>query len=418
MQNYFKKLTGVMTAMLMGMTLAAPVTPIAAAGTTYTAIHGGPVKVEKYLVMDKNANVPNVTFNYTIAPGAAQNASGTNAKVFAGNDANAVAGTPTIGTATFAQGQQTWAEAQAISSTGTQAVSGKKDPVTLDANQKYARSDIAVDFSGVTFKEPGIYRWLITETASDATKGITDDSDNSRVLDVYVEDDNGSLIVRGYVLHNNANDAAVPMEYAAGDPTTKTNGFVNTYTSHDLTLSKTVAGNQASHDEYFKFTLSISNAIAGTVYDVDLQNADATTKTNAINTTAHTNPASLTVGQDGTITQEYWLQNGQSIVVKGLANNTSYSIAEDKTAMDNEGYTPSVVVTGDNKTTGNADIAFASDTYQISDNAITADTTAAFTNTKTGTIPTGIIMKVLPYGALIGVAVVAIILNRRKGQAL
>lgn len=419
MQNYFKKLTGVMTAMLMGMTLAAPVTPIAAAGTTYTAIHGGPINVEKYLVMDKNANVPNVTFNYTIAPGAAQNASGTNAKVFAGNDANAVAGTPTIATATFRQGQTTYDAVQDISNaTGTQAASGKKDPVTLTADQKYARSDIAVDFSGVTFKEPGIYRWLITESASTAA-GITMDGDDTRVLDVYVVDDPehaGTLKVNGYVLHNNANDAAVPKEYATGDLTTKTNGFVNTYTSHDLTLSKTVTGNQGSHDEYFEFTVTISDAVAGTKYDVDLSNADATTKTNGINTETHTNPASITVPAGATsVTQTFWLQNGQSVVIKGLADKTAYSINENKTTLDNEGYTATATLT--EGAAASQDGTYTADTVTAADVDIKADSTVAFTNAKSGTIPTGIIMKVLPYGALIGVAVVAIILNRRKGEA-
>ena len=69
---------------LLATVLAFAPLAVSAEGTTYTAIHGGTVNVEKYLIMDTNANVPNVTFDYTIAPGTAQNASGSNAHVFAG----------------------------------------------------------------------------------------------------------------------------------------------------------------------------------------------------------------------------------------------------------------------------------------------------------------------------------------------
>ena len=381
--------------------------PVMAAGTTYTAIPGGSVNVEKYLVMDKDANVPNVTFEYAIASGTAQNASGTNARVFAG---------PTgaeIGTATFTQGQETFTTAQAIPAGTGQKAAEATDPVELESTEKYARSPIQVNLANVRFNEPGIYRYIITESASSAA-GITMDDDASRVLDVYVVDNGSGLEVEGYVLHKSAADAVVPKEYAAGNPSTKTEGYVNEYTSHDLTLSKQVTGNQASRDEYFEFTVTISDAVAGTVYDVDLTNADATTKTNGINTETHTNPASLTVGSGGTVTQTFWLQNGQSIKIKGLANNTGYSINENKTTLDNEGYTATATIT--EGAGASQDGEYTSSTTVAADADITADSTVAYTNAKSGVIPTGIVMSVLPGAAvvLLGAAGATIAMKRRK----
>ena len=62
--------------------------------------------------------------------------------------------------------------------------------------------------------------------------------------------------------------------------TTKDKGFTNEYATQDLTFSKTVTGNQGSREKYFQFTVKISNAVAGTKYDVDLTNAVASAPEN------------------------------------------------------------------------------------------------------------------------------------------
>lgn len=399
------------TGILAVMTALACGSTVLAEGTTYTGQTGSSVNVEKYLVMDQNANVPNVTFSYAIAAGAAQDASDGNAAVYAGNDANKVTGTPTAASVTFAAGDTTYTTPQDLGG-NTKAPAGTKDAVTLAAGEKYARKEIAVDFSGVTFKEPGVYRYVLTESAS-SSLGITDDSDTTRIMDVYVEDNNGALAITGYVLHNNEADAKVPTDGSL--PTVasgKAKGFQNTYTTHDLTISKTVSGNAASHDEYFEFKVKIEGAVAGTVYDVDLANADATTKTNAINTTAHTNPASLTVGSDGTIEQSFWLQHGQSIMIKGLANNTKYTITEDDATLDKSGYTTTVAQTGD------TDGTFTADARKLENAAITADTTDAFTNAKSTTIPTGLYQMILPSVLFVGIALIGITMYIRKNKSV
>lgn len=405
-----RKVSKFTTGILAVMTALACGSAVMADGTTYTGQAGSSVNVEKYLVMDQNANVPNVTFNYTIAAGAAQNASAGNAAVYAGDDADKVAGTPTAASVTFAPADTTYTTAQDFGG-NTKAPAGTKDQVTLTAGQKYARKEIAVDFSGVTFKEPGVYRYVLTESAS-SSLGITNDTDTTRIMDVFVEDNNGALIVAGYVLHNNEADAKVPTDGSVPTVETgKAQGFQNTYTTHDLTFSKTVSGNAASHDEYFEFKVKIEGAVAGTVYDVDLANADATTKTNAINTTAHTNPAQLTVGANGTVEQSFWLQHNQSIMIKGLADSTKYTITEDDANLDKAGYTTSVNQTGD------TDGTFSADARELENAAITADTTDAFTNAKSNTIPTGLYQTILPSVLFIGAAIIGIAMYFKKKSA-
>ena len=295
--------------------------------THNTPASGQSIAVEKYLIMDQDANVPNATFSYSIAGGTAKTATENNGKqIYSGADANRISGgLPSVGTAVFTPNDTTYTSAQEMpSSTHLKMPSGKLDPVTLTNTQKYARKDITINFGNVSFNEPGIYRYVLTETASSAI-GITDDSSNSRILDVYVESDSsGVLSITGYVLHKTATSY----------DDDKADGFINTYTTHNVTVANEVSGNQASRDKYFKFTVSISGAVAGTVYNIDLSNADAETNVNGATSQSHNNPSTLTVGQNGTISGEFWLQGEQSIIVKGLADTTTLRAVEDDYSAD------------------------------------------------------------------------------------
>ena len=122
----------------------------------------------------------------------------------------------------------------------------------------------------------------------------------------------------------------------------------------------------------------------------------------------------LTAGEDGNVTQRYWLRDGQSIIIRGIAGETAYSITETENAGD-VGYTTSVVTTGD-AMNGATDIS-AVDGKIVSDDAITADTTSAYTNHKSGAIPTGVVMAVGGASAVTllgGVGVATILMKRKK----
>lgn len=58
--------------------------PMSAGAEGYTAITGGEVTFDKYLVMDKDATTPNVSFTYDIAPGTAKAATDTTQAIIAG----------------------------------------------------------------------------------------------------------------------------------------------------------------------------------------------------------------------------------------------------------------------------------------------------------------------------------------------
>ena len=213
--------------------------------------------------MDAGDNVPNATFSFTVAPGTARSVSTSDnavMQVFQG------VGTPTIADVTFSPSDATATEA------GTNVDVARPEKrltermvlrqmmmLEFEAGEKYATKQATVDFSRVEFNEPGIYRYIITETANadNAAKGIMHDNDVDRVLDVYVTDNgSGVLAVSGYVLHTDEDDVVInaSMGSSATDGAAiddKTDGFTNEYNSKDLVFKKEVTGNQASRDKYF-----------------------------------------------------------------------------------------------------------------------------------------------------------------------
>lgn len=333
----------------------------------------------KYLVMDKDANAPDVTFTFDITAGGAVDAKGGNPAIYAGNDSLRVEGNPDVGFADFDPSDPTYTQVQG------------NDKVTLGTEKAYAKKSVTVDFQSVKFKAPGIYRYIITEKASSAD-GITNDATTTRTLDVFVKYTNevagGQLEVSNYVVYRGTKTDAANVDAGSKD-----DGFTNTYATTDLTLKKQVTGNQGDRDKYFEFTVVISGAVEGTIYDVNLSDAD--TNPTVGETPPKTNAASLTVGEDGTVTAIYYLKDDQSIVVQGLTSDTNYTITE--TDYSKDGYTTSYVL-------DSAPSVQASTTSE--QNMGNAAHVVTFTNAKNGTVPTGILLETAPY-LVLGVVVLA-----------
>lgn len=359
------KTTAVLTALLVaGMAT----TPVMAAGTTYAPVNGTNTTFDTTIYMKDTASVPNVTFHYAVAAGTAQAASNGNLAVLAGNDGVTSSGLPTIADIAFTADDTKAADGLFIKKTGT------------------------VDFTGVTYKEPGVYRYVVTETGE--AQGVTHEDkahkqeDRTKALDVYVTDKgNGMLDVSAYVMHD-SESAKVAQSDTKKKLDGKDTNFEHLLTTSDVELSKTVVGNQGSRDEYFKFTVNIKGADNGTKFIVDLANADATTKANGVNNETHVNPALLIAGDDGTLTQDFWIQNGQSIKIQGLAGSTGYTVTEAENA-----YETNIAVTGDTTNVAENDINAVAGKV-VTDKAVTADTTVAYTNDKSGAVPTGIVMPI------------------------
>lgn len=329
----------------------------------------------KYLVMDENANVPNATFEFTIASGQAVTATDSSPAIYAG------IGTPMVEKAVF-QADDDTTEGKPSDTTGS-----------TTENFKYATDEVTVNFDKVSFTAPGIYRYTITEITP-TQDGITIEGNNTRTLDVYVEykeSSNQELEVKHYVLHDDT-----------GNPNTatKSNGFTNTYTTYDLTLEKQVTGNQGDREKYFEFTVDIANALAGTVYDVDL--------TDATWNSAPSNPEKLTVGSNGTISGTFYLKDDESIVIQGLTADTNYTITE--TAYTSDGYETSYVIDSSDETEA---LSTGKQNMGADDHKVT------FTNDKEGTVPTGIILETAPYIVLAAVVLagLAVLFVTRRRRA-
>ena len=410
-------LAGMAAPLIAAATIAAPALPTFAA-TTYTAVAGTSCNFNKYLIMDAGDTVPNATFNFTVAPGAAISADtsdNTVMQVLPG------VGTPTIAAVTFGPSDTTATAAGTnidVARTNVQRGGTAGDTVQLDAGEKYATKQATVSFAGITFDEPGIYRYIITETAG-SQSGIVYDTDVDRVLDVYVTDDGtGTLVVSEYVLHTDVSNVTIGQSMGSGDVASagaaladKTDGFTNEYTTKDLKLEKQVTGNQASRDKWFEFTVTMA---AGSVnaedsYVVSIADdsdantndgsADATSGTTAATIAANqgkTNPTTVT-GAQLLAGQKFYLQHGQSVVIRGLAPSANYTVTENA-----EDYS-SAVKTGD---TNSGVIGTVAGENKMA--------VAGFTNTRDGIVPTGIIVTVVPGAIIVGAAAAALALKRKS----
>lgn len=378
------------------------------AANQYTPIQGTTASFDKYLVMDKEAKIPNVSFTYSITPGTAKtyDLNGRKFEVLAGVGQPSMAGvgTSAANTITFRAGDGSDADA-----------AHSQDDLVKNLNtdtSKYAKKTGVIDFSKCSFTEPGVYRYVITEAGTN--QAVTNDEDLTRILDVYVIDEEGTLKVQSYVLHANESDLIMgeqngTVDIEAGEM--KPQGFTNVYDTSNLTLRKEVAGNQASHDKYFAFTLAIQDAVPGTVYDVVLTGADSVSAENDATIAENegkTNPATITAGADGTLQQKFYLQHGQQITVQGIAKDTSYTVtenAEDYRSTANTAAAPVVTI---------CDGTVSADTNGT---IASSDLTTGFLNERQGVIPTGVMMAVTPFAAVTlfgGLGAATIVMKRKK----
>lgn len=389
-----------------------------------TPVDGTSLTFKKFLIIGAGDNVPNVTFSYTIAAGTAistDTSSNTEFQVDAGVDADKV----TITDTTFAPRATTYTSVQTGDIDVTRQASDRATGLTADTGvefetskgEQYAVQNATVDFSGVTFVEPGVYRYIITETASttNAAAGIMHDNDVDRVLDVYVTDNNGTLEISGYVLHKNESNIAISSTMGSNDVMSegeplddKTDGFTNEYKSKDLVFKKEVAGNQASRDKYFEFTLKFENVGNENTFTVSIAddndpnttdgNADATSGSNNATITANRgkeNVLTLTSDASGEITRKFYLQHGQSIAVRGLPLNAEYTVTENAEDYKSTGAS----VTGYTDATS-GDIGIVAGNNKV--------VKTSFKNERQGIIPTGLFTIVGPAIAVILIALIGI----------
>ena len=360
--------------MLLAFVLLIGTTAItaSAAETTYQSI-GGSTSFVKNLVVDADANIPDITFSYSMRRGTAVPATDSNIEILVSET-----GGGTIGTAEFSNADTTNTIA------GLPTDEDHSNPTT---GKKYVQKSVSITLPNTSFTKPGVYRYEITEKTDNPLPGVTYDPDSIRYLDVFVvADESDVLHVQNYVFRKAATNIGLDGKYVS-NPDEKSSGYINTLTQYDFDFSKTISGNQGDKNKRFNFTLNITGAIPG-VYPVETNDVTG-------------NPTSITVGANGTATEEYSLTNGSTVKVTGLNEGAVCTVTEDE-----DDYTPTYSLDGGNAVSGNSRAVTLAD----------SDHSVAFTNTRNGIIPTGIIMTIAPFaiGICVFGAVFIFIICRKK----
>ena len=170
---------------------------------------------------------------------------------------------------------------------------------------------------------------------------------------------------------------------AAGED--KSDTFENTYSAGTLKISKTVKGNLGDQSKYFEFKVTLNGDTEKT-YTGSYAGSDGYAVSGGSNTS---NPKFIKMKEETT----FWLKDGETISIANLPYGVKYTVTE-TTA---KGYTTTKA--GDEGTINEA------------------EQTAAFTNSKTGNVDTGVYLDNLPYilvfAGVLAIAAVFVVRRRR-----
>lgn len=320
------------------------------------------MEVEKS-ASDITPTVPNVTFSYNVINGAAESKSlnNTTTSIKEGigfNDANATL---------------TAKRSQDYSRTSD------KDATTETGKVVY---QVAIPFTNVNFTEPGIYHYVVTDKTTLGQGFDTDKLVTKRDLYISVVDNNGTYVI---------NDATMTTTGSDGKGT----GFSYNYKAKYLKFTKKIAGNQATLSDRFKFDMAISNVDQNVT--VSYNKVFATSDSTDALTGETLTPA------DNTVRKSFYMTNLSSVAVDNIPSGYKIKITE---APGN--YSASL-----DKDKNLSSLSLIDNTLSVND-PITSSVYFTVTNTKEGTVPTGVIFAVAPF-AIGAVAIAAfVILKVRK----
>ncbi|MDD6423045.1 MAG: DUF5979 domain-containing protein, partial [Intestinibaculum porci] len=278
-------------------------------------------------------------------------------------------------------------------STATATISAQE----IGSNQSSVTANTTIDFSNVKWPQTGIYRYNVKNTDSATAAYSGAGFGKIMQLDVAVVNDSTG---KGYQIDH---AALVDTEKNKDGTTSKTksSGFEFNYYSKYMKFTKIVAGNQGDHNKEFKFTLNISGAAGLDKLSVQTSSTS--------NTKGATKSGDLVVNDGSTGNVTFYLKHNDYVIIDNLPAGYNFTLSEDNEALKKDGYTASIPATTESLVVDQNNASASSPTGGIL-NSLSFNVT----NTKDGTVPTGVIFAVAPF-AIGAVAIAAfVILKVRK----
>lgn len=301
---------------------------------------------------------------------------------------------------------------------------------TFDANTHIASKSVSIDWGTTTFKQPGIYYWPVTKAINTTETILADASKLSNAngtsyLFVVIQDNNGTLEVAG---NPGLLDQIPTAESVIGDKLEIPDQYP--IKQIDLEVTKSVAGEQASKDLYFLYTIEVtlptgsvtaSYTVSGDFDPLEDVNGSpyATNKGALEGNTFTDNEVALASGSN---TVKVWLKHGDSFKINDLPYGSSYKITE--TIVTD--YVPSYTASGTDRNTNDTpstagDAIVDSGDGIVQDTFLKDDAKVDYVNTKEAITPTGIVTEIgAPIMGILlaaGLCMIMVATKRRKEQA-
>jgi hypothetical protein len=311
------------------------------------------------------------------------------------------------------------------------STSGLPTAITsTQGNIFYSSKQMFIDFNKVEYSQPGIYRYVLTETCANNTE-MTVSAD--LYIDVWVARASGTPGTTGYDTYTataviphtgTALSADKTSSYEIVDNKVSYLKSESTMLAENLTVKHESLGNQASRTKAFNYRLNLKNVTPNSVI--------------AYVTSSSSTTGLITADSNGNVTYNFSLLHDQAITFINLSEYPEYTVtlldgdnllsngytvatkldnyklATDTTAT--EGTAPdtttgetnsngtisgTTLITQNNALADAVAAAAGASNIAIHDTLMQKDTTVVLSVYKEGTVPTGIILNIAPYAAVV-----------------
>lgn len=236
--------------------------------------------------------------------------------------------------------------------------------IELNAGETTGSEQITENTDAINNALPGVYRYQIKEEKS----GISGMKDDDRTFDVDV-----------FVTSENGTGRKISYYVVSVDGEKSDLKFTNTLEQKEITVKKSITGNQANKSDTFDF-------------DITFTPADGTT-----NTSVRLNGETAITSGGNAVTANA-IGDGGSFTISGLATGDKITITE-KDVNNYGGYKATASYNGTDVTDQEVTATGTPNTFTVAE---TGEIT--WTNNRSAEIPTGVISNVLPFVLVIAAA--------------